>query len=115
MSQRNNLSINVGTGDGKNVQHKSRLNVQGSHSGTKCYSGRSDWVKMSLWTFRPGIPICLVQVMDSVYFILYFVVHSAVIALFIIIVSCNVEALSFLYPHPGSYIPGILILITTTT
>ncbi len=45
MSQRNILSINVGIGDGQNVQHKSRLNVQGSH----CHRD-----KMLQWTFWLG-------------------------------------------------------------
>jgi hypothetical protein len=45
MSQCNILSITVGIGDGQNVQHKSRLNVQGSH-----------WHrdKMLQWTFWLG-------------------------------------------------------------
>jgi hypothetical protein len=45
MSQRNILSINVGIGDGQNVQHKSRLNVQGSN----CHKD-----KMLQWTFWLG-------------------------------------------------------------
>ncbi len=45
MSQRNILSINVGIGDGQNVQHKSRLNVQGS----QCHRD-----KMLQWTFWLG-------------------------------------------------------------
>jgi hypothetical protein len=45
MSQCNILSINIGIGDGQNVQHKSRLNVQGSH----CHRD-----KMLQWTFRSG-------------------------------------------------------------
>ncbi len=45
MSQRNILSINVGIGDGQNVQHKSGLNVQGS----QCHRD-----KMLQWTFWLG-------------------------------------------------------------
>ncbi len=45
MSQCNILSTNVGIGDGQNVQHKSRLNVQGSH----CHRD-----KMLHWTFWLG-------------------------------------------------------------
>jgi hypothetical protein len=45
MSQRNILSINLGIGDRQNVQHKSRLNVQGSH----CHRD-----KMLQWMFWLG-------------------------------------------------------------
>jgi hypothetical protein len=45
MSQHNILSIKIGIGDGQNVQHKSRLNVQGSH----CHRH-----KMLQWTFWLG-------------------------------------------------------------
>jgi hypothetical protein len=45
MSQRNILSINGDIGDGQNVHHKFRLNVQGSH----CHSD-----KMLQWTFWLG-------------------------------------------------------------
>jgi hypothetical protein len=50
MSQRNISSINEGMGDGQNVQHKSSLNVQGSH----CHRD-----KMLQWTFRLGQNVTL--------------------------------------------------------
>ncbi len=53
MSQRNILSINLGIGDGQNVQHKSRLNVQGS----QCHRD-----KMLQWTFWLGQNVTVVVV-----------------------------------------------------
>ncbi len=70
------------------------------------------WLSLCVCPFWAHI--CPCQVTDSAYFILYIDLHSALIALFITIVSFIVTVFLLLYVYCGLYILCTLIFVTTT-